>query len=45
MLRIISPFPAVEGLRRDAEVATGEPGVLVMGIVTLELLKSLHGFL
>ena len=42
---MITPFPAVEGLRRDAEVATGEAGVLIMGFVVIEPFKSLLGFL
>jgi len=42
---IIAPFPAVEGLRGDAKIATGETGVLVMGFVVIKPLKSLPGFL
>jgi len=43
MVGIISPFPAVEGLRRDAEVAAGEAGVLIMGFVVIKPFQSLPG--
>ena len=42
---IIAAFPAVESLRRDAKIATGETSVLIMGSVVIEPLKSLPGFL
>jgi hypothetical protein len=45
MLGIIAPFPAVESLRRDAKIATGEAGVLIMRLVVIEPLKSLPGLL
>jgi hypothetical protein len=42
---IIAPFPAVESLRRDAKIATGEAGILIMTSVVIEPFKSLPGFL
>jgi hypothetical protein len=42
---VIALFPAIEGLRRDAKVATGKAGILVMGFVVIEPFKSLPGFL
>jgi len=45
MLGIIAPFPAVESLRRDAKVATGEAGILTVRVVEIEPFKSLLGFL
>jgi hypothetical protein len=42
---IIAPFPAVESLRRDAKIATGEPGVSIMGPVVIEPFESLPGSL
>jgi hypothetical protein len=42
---IIALFPAVEGLRRDAKIATGEAGILIMELVVIEPFKSLPGSL
>jgi hypothetical protein len=42
---IIPPFPAVESLRRDAKVATGEARILIMGPVVIEPFESLPGSL
>ena len=44
MIRVISSLPAAEGLRRDAKIATGEAGVLIMGFVVIEPFESLPGF-
>ena len=45
MFGIIAPFPAVESLRGDAEVATGEPGIVLVGAIVIEPFKSLFGLL
>ena len=45
MLGVVALFPAVEGLRRDAKVATGEAGIVIMGFVVVKPFKSLPGFL
>jgi len=36
MAGIISSFPAIEGLREDAEVTASEAGILIMGIVVIK---------
>jgi hypothetical protein len=41
VIRVIPLLPAVEGLRRDAKIATGEAGVLIMAPVVIEPLKFL----
>ena len=41
---IIAPFPAVESLRRNAKIAAGEAGILIMGPIVIEPFKSLPGF-
>jgi hypothetical protein len=45
MLGVVALFPAVQGLRRDAEVATGEPGIVLVGAIVIEPFKSLFGLL
>ena len=42
---VIALFPAVESLRRDAKIATGEAGILIMGSVVIEPFKPLTGLL
>ena len=42
---IIASLPAVEGLRADAIVATGESGILTTKVVVVKLFESLPGFL
>jgi hypothetical protein len=36
MVGIIAPFPPVKGLRTDAEVATGESSVVMVGVVVVK---------
>jgi hypothetical protein len=45
VMKVISSLPAIEGLRRDAKIATGEASVLIRGTVVIESFKSLPGFL
>ena len=45
MLGVVAPFPAVEGLRRDVEVAAGKSGIVVAGIVVIKPFESSCGFL
>ena len=45
MLGVVALFPAVEGLRRDVEVAAGKPGIVVAGIVVIKPFESSCGFL
>ena len=35
MVGVVAFFPAVEGLRRDVEVAAGKSGIVVVGIVAV----------
>ena len=42
---IIASLPAVEGLRADAIVATGESGIVTTGVVVVKPFESLPGFL
>ncbi len=42
--RIIASLPAVEGLRADATVATGESSIVPTGVVVVKPFKSLPGF-
>ena len=44
MSGVIAPFPAVESLRGNIEVTTGEAGILFMRIV-VKPLESLPGIL
>jgi hypothetical protein len=41
---VIAHFAAGESLERNAKVAAGEPGILIMGIVVIKPLKSLSSF-
>jgi hypothetical protein len=43
MLGIIAPFPAIESLRGDAKVATGETSILTMGTIVIKPLEPLPG--
>jgi hypothetical protein len=43
MLGIIAPFPAVESLRRDAKIATGEAGILTMGTIVIKPFEPVPG--
>ncbi len=45
VVRIISSFPAIEGLRGDAEIVAGETGIAIMEIVVIKLFEPLPGFL
>ncbi len=36
---VIAHFPAVESLGRDAEVAAGEPGILIIGTIVIKLIS------
>jgi hypothetical protein len=36
VIRIIAAFPAIEGLRRDAKVTTGEPGITAMRVIIVK---------
>jgi len=42
---VIVLFPAVEGLRRDTEVAAGEAGIMIMEIIVLNHLSLCLAFL
>ena len=33
---VISPLPAVEGLRRDTKIAAGETGIVAMRVVVVK---------
>ena len=41
---VIASLPAVEGLRADAIVATGESGIVTTGVVVVKPFESLPGF-
>ena len=43
MLGVVAPFPAVEGLWRDAEVAAGKSGIVTMGVIIIKPFQSLPG--
>jgi hypothetical protein len=43
MLMIIASFPAIKGLWGDAEIATGETGIMSMGVIIVKPFKSLPG--
>ena len=45
MIRVISPLPPIESLRRDAEIAAGEASIVTMGIVVIKPFESLPGLL
>jgi hypothetical protein len=45
MLGVVALFPAVEGLRRDIEVAAGKSGIVFVGAIVIEPFKSLFGLL
>jgi hypothetical protein len=32
----VAPFPAIKGLRADAEVAAGEPSIIAMGAIIIK---------
>jgi len=36
---VIAHFPAVESLGRDAKVATGKPGSMIMGTIVIKLIS------
>jgi len=38
---VIAFLPAIKGLGRDAEIATGETGIMIMGVIVIEPFKSL----
>ena len=42
---VVALLPAVEGLRRDIEVAAGKSGIVVVGMVVIKPLQSSFGFL
>ncbi len=42
---VIAPLPAVKGLWADIKMAAGEAGIVTRGVVVIEPLKSLPGFL
>ena len=45
MIRVIAPFPSVEGLRTDTKITASEAGILFVGIVIIRLFQSsLGGF-
>ncbi|HLI30041.1 MAG TPA: hypothetical protein VKV79_02935 [Terriglobia bacterium] len=39
--RIVAPFPAVEGLPSDAEIAAGRGGIPIVSLVVIEPLQPL----
>ena len=41
---VIAHFPAVESLGRDAKVAVGKLGILIMGIIVIKPFHSLAWF-
>ncbi len=41
---VVVSLPAVEGLRADTIVATGESGILATKVVVVKPFKSLPGF-
>jgi hypothetical protein len=43
MVGIVSSFPAIEGLRGDAEVTASETGVMIMGVIVVKPFESLPG--
>jgi len=45
VVRIISSFPAVERLGRDAEVAAGKASIVIMGIIVIKPFEPLPGWL
>jgi len=45
MLGVVALFPAVEGLRRDIEVAAGKSGIVVVETVVIKPFQSSFGFL
>ena len=42
---IVTLFPAIESLRGDIKVATGEVGIVIMRIIVIKPLESLSGLL
>jgi hypothetical protein len=42
---ITAPFPVVESLRRDAKIAAGKSGIVLVKFIVVKPLKSLPGFL
>lgn len=44
LIGIISWFPMIEGLRREAKIVTGDRGVSITGSLAIEPLRSLLGF-
>ena len=44
MLGAIAPFPATESSGRDAKVAAGKSGIVIMGFIVVKSSESLPGF-
>ncbi len=44
VMGVISTFPAVESLRRDAEVAASEASIFSMRVIVIKPFKSVPGF-
>lgn len=43
MLGVITPLPAIEGLRGDTEVTASETGILTVGVIIIKPFKPLPG--